>query len=282
MHDVRKIGLIAGGGQLPHDVISGAREMGLPVFIARLKRFADASDFEGETAEFGLAAFGALLKALRAQECSHICFAGTVSRPNFKTLKPDAATLKRLPGAIKAAAKGDDALLTYLIEQFETEGFEVIAPQALCASSLMPAGTLGKVKPKRAHQTDIKKALETASAIGALDIGQGAIVCNGLVLAVEAQEGTDAMLERVADLDTEIRGTAKARAGILAKRLKPQQEIRIDMPTIGVDTVELAAQAGLAGIVLIAGQAFVLDQDAVRKSADAQGLFVFGHTPKQA
>lgn len=281
MHDVGKIGLIAGGGQLPHDVIKGANKMGLPLFVARLTGFADAKDFKGETAEFGLAAFGTLVKALRAQECSHICFAGTVNRPDFKTIKPDAAGLKRLPGAIKAAAKGDDALLTYLVSQFETEGFSVIAPQALCASSLMPNGALGKIKPTKVHQADITKALDVAKIIGGLDIGQGAIVCNGLVLAVEAQEGTDALLERVADLDPALRGNAKARAGVLAKRLKPQQEVRIDLPTIGVDTVERAAKAGLAGIVLIADHAFVMDQDAVRTSADAHGLFIFGHTPKQ-
>jgi hypothetical protein len=146
----------------------------------------------------------------------------------------------------------------------------------------MPVGSLGDVEPSKAHKADIDKALETAAAIGALDIGQGAVVCNGLVLAVEAQEGTDGMLERVAGLSPEIRGSAKTRAGVLAKCLKPQQEVRIDLPTIGVDTVERAARAGLAGIVLIAGQAFVLDQDQVKKSADAHGLFVFGQISKQA
>lgn len=281
MQDVRKIGLIAGGGQLPLDVAKGAKNLGLPVFVTRLKGFASAKDFEGSTPEFGLASFGAMVAALRAQECSHVCFAGVVSRPNFKALKPDAGTLKRIPGAIKAAAKGDDALMSYLIAQFEQEGFGVVAPQSLCAASLMPKGALGNMKPTKAHQADVAKALEVAKEIGALDIGQGAVVCNGLVLAVEAQEGTDAMLERVAGLSTAIRGSAKARAGVLAKRLKPQQEVRIDLPTIGSDTVERAAKAGLAGIVIIAEQAFVLDKDLVRKAADKHGLFVFGHTPKK-
>lgn len=280
MPEVKKVGLIAGGGQLPHDVLKGARQLGLSVFVARLKGFAAADDFGGDTHEFGLAAFGSLVKAFRAEKCSHICFAGTVSRPDFKSLKPDAGALKRLPGAIKAAGKGDDALLRYLVAQFEDEGFQVIAPQALCGFSLMSAGSLGKVKPGKNNLADIDKSLDVAKAIGALDIGQGAVVCNGLVLAVEAAEGTDAMLERVARLDPNIRGTITSRAGVLTKRIKPQQEVRVDLPTIGTNTVEKASKAGLAGIVLIADQAFVLDKEAVEKAADEHGLFVFGHAIK--
>ena len=281
MQDVGKVGLIAGGGSLPQEVVAGARAMGLPVYIARLKGFADASDFEGQTQEFGLAAFGTLVKALRNENCTHICFAGTVTRPDFSTLKPDAGAIKRLPGVIKAAAKGDDALLSYLVAEFESEGFDVIAPQTLCASTLMPQGALGKTKPGNEHKADILKALAIAKSIGGLDIGQGAVVCNGLVLAVEAQEGTDAMLERVAALSPAVRGSSKKRAGVLAKRLKPQQEFRIDLPTIGVDTVERAAAAGLAGIVLIAEHAFVLDQISVKRAADKYGLFIHGHVPQQ-
>ncbi|NNC36013.1 MAG: DUF1009 domain-containing protein [Acidimicrobiales bacterium] len=271
-----KIGLIAGGGRLPLEVLSGATDIGIPVFVARLQGFAKASDFGDDTTEFGLAAFGALIKALRTENCSHVCFAGTVSRPDFRALKPDAGALKRLPGAIKAAAKGDDALLSYIIGEIESEGFEVIAPQALCESALMSEGALGKLKPKKRHQADIDKAMSVAKSIGAMDIGQGAVVCNGLVLAVEAAEGTDAMLERVADLHPDIRGTDKSRAGILAKSLKPQQEVRIDLPTIGVDTIEYAARAGLAGIALVSDKAFVLNKDAVINAADRYGLFVFG------
>jgi len=280
VHKVRKVGLIAGGGQLPHDVIKGAQEMDVPVFVARLTGFTQADDFDEGTPAFGLAAFGRLVKALKAHNCSHICFAGIVDRPDFKTLKPDAAALKRLPGAIKAAAKGDDALLSYLIDQFEDEGFGVIAPQSLTASSLMTAGALGSIEPTDANQADIAKALKVAKQIGALDIGQGAVVCNGLVLAVEAQEGTDAMLERVAALSADLRGSAKTRAGALAKCPKPQQDMRIDLPTIGASTVKRAAKAGLAGIVLIEGQAFVLNMDEVCEIADDLGLFVVGLSPE--
>jgi len=280
MKDVHKLGLIAGGGALPQRVLEGAAAMQIPVAVLRLKGFANTDDFDGETIEFGLGEFGGMLKTLKKEGCSHISFAGTVSRPDFKSIKPDLAGMKYLPGVVKAAARGDDALLSHIVQIFEDKGFGVLAPQALCEGAVIQKGYLGSVKPKSTHADDIRKALDVAKAIGALDVGQGAVVCNGLVLAVEAQEGTDAMLHRVAGLDEKLRGTAKKRAGVLAKRLKPQQETRVDLPTIGTDTVENAAKAGLAGIVMEAGRGFVMNKPAVKVLADKYGLFILGHEPQ--
>src|SRR5262249_25890747 len=123
---------------------------------------------------------------------------------------------------------------------------------------------------------DAAKAMDVAQAIGQLDVGQGAVVCDGLVLAVEAQEGTDAMLARVAELPQEIRGSAEARRGVLAKTPKPIQERRVDLPTTGVQTLERAAAAGLAGVAGEAGAMVVLDREAVTEAADRLGLFVWG------
>jgi DUF1009 family protein len=115
-----------------------------------------------------------------------------------------------------------------------------------------------------------------------LDIGQGAVVVRGLVLAVEAQEGTDAMLARCAELPAALRGTPEAPAGVLAKTPKPIQERRVDLPTIGVATVMAAAQAGLAGIVGETGGLLVVDRGAVIQRADDLGLFIIGvpHEPE--
>ena len=129
---------------------------------------------------------------------------------------------------------------------------------------------------RRTHQADIAKAIEVARAIGALDIGQAAVVCDGLVLAVEAQEGTDALLRRVAELPADLRGAPGRRKGVLAKVAKPIQEDRVDLPTIGVATVEGVSRAGLAGIVGVAGRMLVLDRAAVAQAADASGIFVVG------
>ena len=123
---------------------------------------------------------------------------------------------------------------------------------------------------------DIDRALAVARAIGQMDIGQGAVVVRGLVLAVEAQEGTDGMLARCAELPAALRGSAGAPIGVLAKAPKPIQERRVDMPTIGVATVMAATRAGLAGIVGEAGALLVIDRAAVIRAADSLGLFVLG------
>ena len=202
--------------------------------------------------------------------------AGEVSRPDFSALKPDIKGLKYLPGALSAAKRGDDALLTYMIWVFEKEGFEIISPQEICKSLLIGEGHMGAVRLTAQHRDDALKACEIARQMGALDIGQGAVVCGGLVLAVEAQEGTDGLLARTAALPQDKRGSAKARKGVFAKLVKPLQEERVDLPTIGPKTVELAIEAGLAGIVVESGRAFCLDQAACIAAADAAGLFIVG------
>jgi DUF1009 family protein len=220
--------------------------------------------------------FGAISKYFKKNKCSHICFAGVVKRPDFSQLKPDWAGFKALPRVIAAARHGDDALLSHLLAAFESQGFEIIAPQKLCANILMPEGFLGAVEMSKEHRSDSEKACRIAREIGSLDIGQGAIVCRGLVLAVEAQEGTDAMLQRAALLPPALIGSQNARAGVLAKMVKPGQERRVDLPTIGLRTVELAAKAGLAGIVVEGKECFVLERDNVIAAADKYGLFIAG------
>ena len=269
------IGLIAGDGDLPKHVVQAAQKDGHEVSIIALEGFAQASDFEGAKS-LGIAEFGKMTKALKKANATHVCFAGIVKRPDFKRLKPDLKAMFHMSGAIKAAKQGDDALMRYLLSLFEKEGFQVIAPQDVCKSLLLPEGILGAVSLAEAHKEDAKKACEIASKIGALDIGQGAVVCQGVVLAVEAQEGTDAMLKRVADLPAEIRGSGAERKGVLAKMVKPTQETRVDLPTIGPATIENAAAAGLAGIVAEGGRAFIIDREEVIALADAAGLFVAG------
>lgn len=269
------LGVIAGRGELPKHVISAAEKNGDVVTIIALKGFVDASNFKGAIS-VGVAEYGKMIKALKKAKCSHVCFAGIVTRPDFKTLKPDLKAMRYMPGAIKAARKGDDSLMRYLIGLFEKEGFEIVGPQEVCKSLLLSEGTLGAIKIDPIHAEDIRKACEIASRIGALDIGQGAVVAKGVVLAVEAQEGTDMMLERIRSLPVNIRGTESIREGVLAKMLKPGQESRVDLPTIGPVTIKKAAEAGLAGIVAEGGRAFVIDQENVIALADASGLFVAG------
>ena len=270
-----KIGLIAGAGSLPQNVVKASEQ----IFVAAITGFSAASDFDVESDEFGLAEFGKISRAFKNADCTHICFAGNVSRPDFKTLRPDLKGLTYLPGAIKAAKEGDDSLLRYVLERFEKEGFEIISPQELCKDLLMPKGHLGQHRLNIEHRDDAEKACKIAAQIGALDIGQAAVVCRGVVLAVEAQEGTDEMLKRVSKLPEALKGNANKREGVLAKIIKSNQDVRVDLPTFGLKTVQLAADAGLAGIVGESGRAFLLDRETAIAEADRRGLFIAGLPP---
>lgn len=277
---MQKLGLIAGGGDLPVRLARQCQAAGRPVFVIRLKGMADPALEAFDGVEAGIAEFGKGFSALRAAGCQAVCLAGVVKRPDFAALKPDWRGLKVLPGAIAAARKGDDALLRFMIAEFESEGFHVEGAHEVAAGMTLAHGPLGRLAPGPEHRLDLHKAFHVAGEIGRLDVGQGAVVCEGLVLAVEAQEGTDAMLERCAGLPQALRGSPQARRGVLAKRPKPIQEQRVDLPAIGVATVVGAAKAGLAGIVGEAGKALVMDHAAVAKAADELGLFVYGLDPK--
>jgi hypothetical protein len=271
-----KLGLIAGGGELPVSLAAHCRTVGRPVFVLRLKGFAgpDLESYDG--ADVGVAELGRGIDSLRRAGCGAVCLAGKVDRPDLTDLKPDLRGLKALPRAIVAARRGDDGLLSFLIAEFEKEGFAVEGAHEVMRSLTLSEGPMGRHAPGAAHLADIGRALEAARAIGRLDIGQAAVACDGLVLAVEAQEGTDAMLRRIASLPPAVRGTAERRRGVLAKAAKPGQELRVDLPTVGPETIRRAVEAGLAGIAGEAGRILVLDRDETIRQADEAGLFVLG------
>lgn len=272
--EFNRLGLIAGGGDLPRHVAEACRGEDRLGCVIALKGWADPADFPGAR-ERGIGQIGHVMDDLKAADCDAVCFAGIVKRPDFKALVPDWAGVKLLPKFIAAAARGDDALLRQVIATFEEAGFTVVGSQDITRGLLASPGPVGKRAPSEADMADLEKAMSVAGEIGRLDIGQGAVVCNGLVLAVEAQEGTDVMLERIADLPVAIRGTPASRRGVLAKRPKPTQELRIDIPVIGTSTVERAAAAGLAGIAVPANGAIILSHKNVGECADRHGVFVF-------
>lgn len=271
-----KLALIAGSGDLPIRIATRCEAEGRAVFIIRLAGFADEHLVRWPGEEFGMAEIGRILKAMKAEGCEAVCFAGYVNRPDFKTLKPDFKGATLLPGIVAAATKGDDALLRKILSVFEAEGYAVEGADDILGGEALPAGALGAVTPTPEQLEDLKKALHVAEKSGELDIGQGAVVCDGLVLAVEAQEGTDEMLRRVAGLPADLHGAPGALKGALGKAPKPIQDLRVDMPVIGSTTVELAAAAGLAGIGGFAGRLIIIDHEALVETADRLGLFVWG------
>jgi hypothetical protein len=272
---MKALGIIAGGGDLPRRVAEASRAAGRPIAVVALEGFAEGW-FDGFAhIRAGVGEIGKMMTFFRTQDVDTVTFAGLVRRPNFAAMKLDARGAALLPLAAAAALKGDDALLRVVMGAFEGEGFAIAPPESLDRDLLAEPGPVGAIAPGPEHEADIVRGFAVARSIGALDIGQAAVVCAGLVLAVEAQEGTDRMLERVAALAPELRGTPSRRRGVLVKAAKPIQDRRIDLPTLGVETIVRAERAGLAGVALEAGGALIVDRDAVRARADAAGLFVW-------
>ena len=261
MSDAR-LAIIAGGGDLPRRVAEHARRTGRNPLVVGLKGFVDASlltEFAGS--ELSVGEIGRLIQLMKKEGCEEMVFAGSLNRPDFSSLKLDLKGVQSLPRILAAAKMGDDALLRSVMDVFAEAGFRIVGADDVLDDLRVGPGPLGAIAPGPDHWSDIRRAAEVAKISGSLEIGQGAVVCAGLVLAVEAQEGTDRMLDRIPELIVEIRGTPEARRGVLVKAAKPQQERRIDLPTI----VE-------------AGAALVVDREAVAAAADAAGLFIVGFT----
>lgn len=272
----KKLGLIAGGGALPARVAAACRARGEPMHLIRIAGAADETTAALPGDNCGVGEAGKILRILKDEHCDAVVFAGTVSRPDFRTLKADWRGAALLPKVIAAAARGDGALLNVLVETVEAEGMFVIGAEEATGDIAATPGAVGVHTPPDAALSDMRKAAAVIQALGAFDIGQAAVVANGLVLAVEAAEGTDAMLDRCAAL----RGNddLSERAGVLVKRPKPGQELRIDLPVIGPETIRRAARAGLAGVAVEAGAALIIDRKDVAAMADEADLFVYGFT----
>ncbi len=273
------LGLIAGGGELPRAVAQSAHAAGRGLFVVALRGMCGhwVEEFPHEWISLGEP--GRALKALAGAGTKDVLLAGRVERPKFSELKLDAKGVMVLPKVIAAARQGDDALLRMLVGLFEDAGFRAVSVAEAAPGLVADEGPLGRFLPNDDHQADIARAFAIVRALGALDVGQAAVVCEGLALAVEAAEGTDAMIARVGQLRDNLRGTSERKRGVLVKALKPTQDAKTDMPVIGVETVRRAAEVGLAGIAIETGKSLIVDKRAVAAEADRLGLFVVGRTP---
>lgn len=271
----RRLGIIAGGGLLPVKVAAAARAAGRGVFIVGLEGFADPAvlaPWPHELRRFGAAA--RIIAALREQGCQDLVMIGSVRRPSLLDLRPDAEGARLLVRIGRAAFAGDDGLLAAVIRVLTEEGFRVIGAQDIMREVVAPVGLLTEIAPDAQAMTDIRRGVQVARLLGSVDVGQGCVVQQGLVLAVEAIEGTDAMLARAGTLRRDGVG------GVLVKLVKPGQDKRADLPTIGPDTVRNAAQAGLRGLAFEAKATILAEREACLAAAGAAGLFLLGLDPE--
>jgi hypothetical protein len=270
-----KLGILAGGGDLPVAIAESARAAGRDVLVLAMP--GAEADFAGYPREdIGIGELGRCFDLLHKHDCDTITLAGKVSRPDWKSIKLDARGMWVLPKVAAAALKGDDAIMRTMIGVFEKEGIKIIGTPEAAPELIATEGAYGRHKPDAQAREDIAQAFKIVRVMGEFDIGQAAVVCEGLTLAVEAAEGTDAMLSRLTELGRNLRGTPEARRGVMVKAPKPSQERRVDLPVIGMRTAELAAAAGLSGIAVQAGAALVVRREKIVEAADRLGLFVMG------
>jgi len=264
------LGVLAGGGGLPACVVAAARAQGREVFVLAFEGQTDPRTVDGVA--HGWVRLGQMAEAfrlLRAAGVDEVCMIGPVRRPSLGELRPDWRAAQAL-ARIGVRAFGDDGLLSAVVREIEGEGFRVVGADDILDTLRARAGAYGRLGPGEADRADIARAVAVLQALGAVDVGQAAIVERGIVLGVEAIEGTDALIARCGPLRREPSG------GVLVKIAKPGQERRVDLPTIGVATVAAVAGAGFAGIAIEAGRSLVVDAAAVSAAADRQDIFVVG------
>ena len=266
---------MAGNGQLPIVVADSLRKQGSDPLIVAIRGEAEPELYAGDHAEISIVELGGLVKILKAEGISNVVLAGGIRRrPEFRhALRPGNGNFKALYRFLRAFRLGDDGLLRAVVTTIESYGFHVVGAHEIVPDLLAPApGILTRKRPDQDSVQNMQAARKAAMTIGALDVGQGAVAVGGRVIALEGVEGTDAMLQRVAELRRAQRIHRKG--GVLVKCAKPQQEVRADLPAIGISTVENAVKAGLKGIGIESGRTLILGYEETIRAADAADLFI--------
>lgn len=271
----RPTGIIAGRGPLPLKIARLLKARGQPPFILLIRDEANPADFGDFDCEIvNIAKVGKILNRLTERHCHDLVLAGPVARPNFRHLLPDFEGLKLIKRFKSAKQLGDNTLLSIITDFLAEKGFNVIGAHEFDSELTVQPGILSKMTPTEAEYDDISKATQILAEIGRLDIGQSMVYCDGYVLAVEAAEGTDQMIARCRQFQKD------EAAGFLIKMPKPGQNLAVDMPTIGVDTVISTAEAGLRGIVFEAENTLLLDPAEIVEEADRRKIFLCAISPE--
>lgn len=270
-----KLCIVAGGGRLPKLLIDACDKTGRDFFVLALKGQADPGIVERVPHEWiRMGAAGRVFTILKQQGIEELVMAGRVRRPSLLDLRPDLRVMKFF-ARLGRKGIGDDGLLRAVIDEVEGEGYRVVGAHDLLPTLTAEAGAIGGIEPDQQAGDDIARGMAVLSAMSGVDIGQAVVVQQGIVLGVEAVEGTDALIERCKLLKRDGPG------GVLVKFSKRGQETRVDMPTIGPETIRHVAEAGLRGVAVGAGSTIVLDVEELARIADDAGIFVFGVAPGQ-
>ena len=278
-----RVAIIAGNGSMPGEIHDAMTAKGLsPVLVGvrgevspELSRNCDRVLSYGQ--------LGSLFDLLEKEGVRHLVFAGgIVKRPDFGTLKPDMATLREMPSLLKIILGGDDSVLGKIAafmakRDIAVIGVKDVAPGLLAAQGQIAGPPLRGRMPKLLAQS-LRLAWQGARAVGSLDAGQGCIVEDGRVVALEGAEGTDAMIRRLGELRKQKRLNRNPDWSVLVKVAKPGQDMRADLPAIGPGTIAGAHENGLNYLAVEAGNAVVLGRAKLTALASQHGVRVAGFT----
>ena len=272
----RKLGIIAGGGDLPEQLVNWCKATHCTYYVLAIQGNADEKFFNQDIAHewIRIGQAGTGFKRFKEEGVKEVVLIGTIKRPTLAELVPDLRTAAFF-AKIGAKALGDDGILRALVKEIESDGMKVIGIQEAMPELLAREGVLTKKKPEKEDEEDIRRGVEVASTLGRLDVGQSVVVQQGLLLGVEGIEGTDKLVLRCKEY------VRKGKAPLLVKLRKPQQDMRIDLPTIGTRTIENAHQSGFKGIVIHAGNTLIVNEPEVIKLADKYGMFIMGINPSE-
>ena len=270
------LAIVAGNGDLPRLIAEDCQRKNLPYRVVQF----EGIDLDWSDGHSVIPAVfekpGRLFSSLRKVGCDRIAFAGGIKRPRISPLRFDLTGIRLAPKLFSALRSGDDAALRIVSEIFEAQGIHIVGAHELLSSLLAPSGIHSKVKPTDDDRTDARRAAEIVAALGVVDTGQAAVVAQGICLGLESIQGTDQLLNFVAQTANEFRPDPEGARGVLLKAPKPGQDWRTDLPAIGPDTMVAAANAGIAGVVVQAGGVLVLGLDETIAKADELGLFFWG------
>jgi UDP-2,3-diacylglucosamine hydrolase len=276
------LAIICGAGALPFAVADAVMRRGRSVVLFPVRGCVDPQAVARYPHHFvDIGRYRRFHKQATAAGCRDVVLIGTVLRPALRQILFDWEVLRELPSIIRMFRGGDNHLLSIVARLFEERGFRFVGAHEVAPEILMPQGSIGRREPSPRDRADIARGVALLSAMGPFDVGQAAVVADNHVLAVEAAEGTDRMLGRIAELRSDGRVRSAVGTGVLVKVPKPAQDLRFDLPAIGPSTVAGAVRAGLAGIAVMAGAAVVAEPAEVGAAADRAGIFVTGIAPDE-
>jgi DUF1009 family protein len=271
------LAIICGGGSFPGAVAEAVARRGRRPVMFAVKGWADPKVVERYDHHWiAIGQAGRFFRLARTEHCRELLFIGTLLRPPLTQIRLDWQSIRLLPRMIRMLHGGDDRLLSGVARLAEEGGLRVIGIEEVAPDIIVPDGVLGRYQPSPRDRADIALALTVIAALGPFDVGQAAVVADNHVLAVEAAEGTDNLLARIADLRRQGRVVTPPGVGVLVKAPKPGQDRRFDLPAIGPQTVEHVARAGLAGLAVAAGNTIVAEAADVVAAADRAKIFLLG------